>query len=73
MQTVYSVGSLSNAMQGKRLLEKHGVRAYIRRLEADAQNGCGYALLVLHDSPDVMRMLKASSIPVLKTQGRDGP
>lgn len=73
MQTVYSVGSVSDAMQGKRLLEKHGIRAYIRKTNADGERGCGYALLIINDSPRVSALLRAGGITVSVAQGRDRP
>ncbi len=73
MQTLYTVGSVSSAMHGKRLLEKHGIRAYIRKINADTEHGCGYGILVPRTVMDVLPLLRAGGISVLKVQGREGP
>lgn len=73
MQTIYTVGSITNAMRGKRLLEKHGIRAYIRKTNADRERGCSYGILVLGASPDVAAIFRAGGVSVLKVQGREGP
>ncbi len=72
MQTLYAVGSVSNAMRGKRLLEKHGIRAYIRKINADHEQGCGYGLLVQRSSNDVVSVLRAGGVTVREVQERDG-
>ena len=73
MQTVYTVGSVSSAMHGKRLLEKHGVRAYVRKTSADPKHGCGYGILVMNATSDVPALLRAGGVSVLKVQGCEGP
>lgn len=70
MQTVYYVDTVSNAIRGKRLLESHGIHAYIRR-QTDRQSGCGYNLLVTNHSPDVMKLLQEARIPYRILEGRD--
>ena len=65
MQNVYAVGSATNAMRGKRLLEKHGVRAYIRKLRADRTHGCGYGLLVMRTDVPVVSLLNKGGVAVL--------
>lgn len=65
MRKIYVVGTVSNAMRGKQLLEKRGVRAYIRKLRADRTHGCGYGLLVLRTDVPVETVLKAGGVAVL--------
>ena len=72
MQNVYAVGSVTNAMRGKQLLEKHGVRAYIRKLRADRTHGCGYGLLVPHADIPVTALLKAGGVTVLDIRESEG-
>lgn len=73
MQTIYTVGSVSSAMHGKRLLEKHGIRAFIRKTNANTDHGCGYGILVPHATSDVLSLLRAGGVSVMKVQGREGP
>ena len=41
------VGSITNAMRGKKLLEERGIRAYVHRASNPPEgDGCGYSLLV---------------------------
>ena len=72
MQTIYAVGSVSNAMRGKQLLERRGVRAYIRKLSADRTHGCGYGLLVMPTAIPVVSVLKAGGVAVLNIQESEG-
>lgn len=73
MQRLYQVGSVSNAMRGKRLLEKHGIRVYVRRgTDGSGKEGCGYGLLVSADTPDVASLLTKNGITILSVKGRDG-
>lgn len=61
---VYAVGSVSNAMRGKELLTKNGLRAYVGRVEADSTNGCGYTLTVTGDHNKAARLLETAGIRV---------
>ncbi len=74
MPTMYQVGSVTNAMRGKQLLEKQGIRAYVRRhVEPDGKNGCGYSLYVPHRSPDAVAILTDGGVTILNGNGRDVP
>lgn len=61
------IGSITNAMRGKKILESHGVRAYIHRssnpLDGD---GCGYSLLVVDGGDRAMRLLKEAGVRVIR-------
>lgn len=72
MQNVYAVGSVTNAMRGKQWLEKRGVRAYIRKINADRTHGCGYGLLVTRTDVPVASILKAGGISVLDIRESEG-
>ena len=72
MQTVYYVGSISHAMHAKRLLDKHGIRAYIRRAEADGRHGCGYGLLINGSFAAAQAILRTSGITLINPREREG-
>ncbi len=72
MQALYYVGSISQAMRGKRVLEQHGIRCEIRRSEANSEHGCGYSLSVSQDSPNVPLVLRANGITSVSSKGRVG-
>lgn len=43
--TIFNVSSVTNAMKGKALLERNGIRAYVSRaLDENGNNGCGYSI-----------------------------
>lgn len=49
----FYVSSVTNAIRGKELLDKNGIRAHISRLaDENIKNGCGYCIFV---SPLIMR------------------
>ena len=58
----FFVGSVTNAMRGKELLEKNGMRAYVGRAEATRDTGCGYTLTVTGDTEAAVRLLEAAGI-----------
>lgn len=61
------VGSITNAMRGKRVLEAVGVRAYLHRANHMEENdGCGYRLLVSADPQKVVGVLKEKGIRVIR-------
>ena len=72
MQNFYAVGTVSNAMRGKQLLEKRGVRAYIRKMNVDRAHGCGYGLLVMRTDVPVVSILKACGVTVLDIRESEG-
>lgn len=61
------VGSITNAMRGKKTLESNGIRAYIHRSSNPAQgDGCGYSLLVVDADSRVTRLLKDAGVRVIR-------
>ena len=73
-----SVGSVSRAIHGQRVLRRNGFRSWVRRRTEPSREGCGYTLDVALRSPDeqaaVLRLLAASGIPLLgqRESGWDG-
>ena len=66
--TTLNVSSVTNAMRGKSLLERHGISVHIQRaVDAGDNNGCGYRLLVRNDADRARAILKKVGIAV-----RDG-
>ena len=72
MQTLYAIGSINDAMRGKRLLEKYGIRAYIQKLSSDAENGCVYGLAVTSSVPQAASVLKQGGVAVREVREREG-
>ena len=64
MQAVYRVGSVANAARAKRILEAHGVRAFVKR-HTDS-DGCGYAVMVTTDSPFIVSWLQNGGVTVYR-------
>ncbi len=61
------VGSITNAMRGKRLLEQQGIRAYVHRSSGPvAGDGCGYSLLVTERVGQAERILRGSGVRVVR-------
>lgn len=61
------VGSITNAMRGKRVLEAVGVRAYLHRAnQVHEEGGCGYRLLVSADPQKVVGVLKEKGVRVIR-------
>lgn len=65
---VYAVGSVTNAMRGKELLQKNGLRAYVGRANATETNGCGYTLTVTGDHEKAATLLETAGIRVRAVQ-----
>ena len=64
-QSTIAVGSVTNAMRGKQVLENHGYSVQIQRLtHMDDQNGCGYQLLVNGDVARAVELLRSSGVRV---------
>ena len=71
--TIIGVGSVTNAMRGKDLLEKKGIRAYIQR-KTEVENGCGYRLTVYDHGERAVALLRQAGIRVNTVQaGGDSP
>ena len=63
------VGSVTNAMRGKQLLEGHGMAAYIRRaINTAAGDGCGYSLLVTGDGRRAEQILRNGGVRVVRSE-----
>ena len=61
------VGSITNAMRGKRLLEQQGIRAFVHRSsDPAAGDGCGYTLLVTEREGQAERILRGSGVRVIR-------
>ena len=61
------VGSITNAMRGRRLLEEQGIRAILHRAShpLDAE-GCGYSLLVIGDSGRAQQILRSRGVRIVR-------
>lgn len=63
------VGSVTNAMRGKSLLESEGIRAFIQRASnPSAGDGCGYSLLVTGDVRRAEQILRSRGVRVVRTE-----
>ena len=61
------VGSITNVMRGKHLLEEQGIRAYVHRTSQPAQgDGCGYSLLVIGDTRRAEQILRSRGVRVIR-------
>lgn len=61
------VGSVTNAMRGKRLLEEKGIRAYLHRaLHPSDADGCGYSLLITDSVQTATQILQKSGVRVIR-------
>ncbi len=61
------VGSVTNAMRGKQLLEKKGVRSFLHRSTARGEGeGCGYSLLISGDAQQAVKILQNGGVRVIR-------
>ena len=61
------VGSITNAMYGKRLLEQQGITAYIHKDSVPREgDGCGYSLLVTKDSDRAEQILRNRGVRIVR-------
>ena len=61
------VGSITNAMRGRRLLEAQGIRSYLHRISRPTeQDGCGYRLLVTADAQRAEKLLRDNGVRVIR-------
>lgn len=61
------VGSITNAMRGKSLLEAEGIRAYMHRASQPGnEDGCGYRLLVTGDVTRAEQILRNRGVRVIR-------
>ncbi len=63
------VGSITNAMRGRRVLESEGIRAYVHRdTHPSETDGCGYSLLVTQRVDYAVQLLKEKGVRVLRVR-----
>ncbi len=68
-RVVFNVSSVTNAMRGKSLLERNGIRAYVgRSIDASGSNGCGYRITVAGDAERAERLLTSAGIRIRSRQ-----
>ena len=61
------VGSITNAMRGRRVLEAQGIRAYLHRSTHLAEgDGCGYQLFVTTDVQQAVKVLRDHGVRVIR-------
>lgn len=61
------VGSITNAMRGRRLLEAQGIRAFLQRsVHPTEDEGCGYRLLVSGDVQMAVNILRNQGVRVIR-------
>ena len=61
------VGSVTNAMRGKHLLEEQGILSYLHRASHPATgDGCGYSLLVTDGVKRAEQILRQRGIRVIR-------
>ena len=61
------VGSVTNAMRGKHLLEEQGIRTYLHRTSHPADgDGCGYSLLVTDGVKKAEQILRQRGVRVIR-------
>lgn len=61
------VGSITNAMRGKRLLEGRGIHAYLHRATNSVQgDGCGYSLLVTDNVGQAQKILEKGGVRAIR-------
>jgi len=62
---IFNVGSVTNAMRGKALLEKNEVSATVgRAIDGDGNTGCGYTLTVYTDHDKAAKLLQMAGIRI---------
>lgn len=66
--TTMYVSSVTNAMRGKRLLERQGYTVYMQRAaHVTEDSGCGYSLLVGGNGVKAADQLRRAGIRILRT------
>ncbi len=58
------LSSITVAMRGKKILERHGIRSYMTRTQEKNQIGCGYSLLVYGSLEQVKDLLIAAGVTI---------
>ncbi|MBE6792180.1 MAG: DUF3343 domain-containing protein [Ruminococcaceae bacterium] len=67
---IFGMGSITNAMRGKQLLQQQGIRAYIQRKQ-EVTNGCGYRLAVYDRGEEAKQVLEHNKLRITRVI-RDG-
>jgi hypothetical protein len=60
-----AVGSVTNAMRGRDILDKNGIKASVTRYSGDNRLGCGYVLVVKTEPERCKKLLNSVGIKVL--------
>ena len=61
------VGSITNAMRGRRLLETQGIRAFLQRSATPKDtDGCGYRLLITVEPQRAIAILQDHGVRVIR-------
>ena len=60
----FAVGSVTNAMRGRDLLQKQGIPAFLGRADAKVREGCGYTLTVADRGDRAAAILTAAGIRI---------
>lgn len=61
------VGSITNAMRGKQLLEEQGIRAFLHRTSHPMEgDGCGYSLLISNTEEQAAQILRQRGVRVIR-------
>lgn len=60
-----AVGSVTNALRGRDILNKHGINASIQRYSGEKRLGCGYVLIVSGNIDNIKNILKSSGIRIM--------
>ncbi len=63
--TIFGMGSITNAMRGKQLLQQQGIRAYIQRKQ-EVTNGCGYRLAVYDRGAEAEHVLERNKLRITR-------
>lgn len=69
----YGVGSVSRAIQGQKLLQRNGFRAFVHRSAGKVSGGCGHTLWVTVENDgrkaQAERLLSAAGIRFTVVEG----
>jgi hypothetical protein len=60
-----AVGSVTNALRGREILNKNGINAKIQRYAGDKKMGCGYVLIVSEETERCKMLLNSFGIKVM--------
>ena len=61
--TTINVGSVTNAMRGKAILERQGYTVQMQRTySSDDNNGCGYRLVIKGDASFAEKLLQKNGV-----------